>query len=158
MTVDTKQRDLKQPDPQRAVLQRDIRQEQHELNRLMRVVTERFARRESDLWAGAVRLLDALDELREHLGMMFALKETGGYLEALAPSRCGCADRLRADHGWLFEVLSRMIEQCDDDLRQQRWPEGRALAAMTSENFRQQLREHQRGEADLARQTVTGVV
>lgn len=148
MTVNIKQ----------SVLNRDIRHEQHELDRQLRHVADLFGRRDSDLWTGAMRLLDALDELREHLGMMFALKETDGYLDELAmpPSRCGCDDRLKAEHGWLFEVLSRMIDLCDDDLRQQRWPEGRILAAMAFENFRQQLREHQRGEAALAQQTVTG--
>jgi hypothetical protein len=104
---------------------------------------------------GAVRLMDALDELREHLGMMFALKETGGYLDdvvAATPPLSEKADALKAQHALLFEDLSRLIDQCDEDLSRGRWGRSWKLAEMTFENFCEQLREHEMGEAVLVQE------
>ncbi|HQU43068.1 MAG TPA: hypothetical protein PK867_09655, partial [Pirellulales bacterium] len=102
--------------------------------------------------------LEALDELSEHLGMVFALKESDGYfgdvLEA-TPSLCRCADELKSDHRALFTELSHLIDQCDLDVERHHWPQCWKMAEMTFENFRQRLEAHQVGEADLVQKAFT---
>jgi hypothetical protein len=93
--------------------------------------------------------MDALDELREHLGMMVALKETDGCLDGAdnGPSSSSeefCA--LRAEHAALFADLSRLIDQCDLDVARGRWAQSWKLAEMTFENFCEQFRDHEAGE------------
>lgn len=137
---------------------REIQDEQHELKRLLREVRHLFHGRQADQPAGALRLLDELDELREHLGMIFALKETDGYLDevvAEVPSLCGCADRLRAEHTLLFDQLSQLIDQCDEDVRRRRWPECWKMAQLTFHNFCQRLRAHHAGEVDLLQKAIS---
>ena len=142
---------------------REIQDEQQELGRLLRDVRHLFHGRpvhgrQADHPSVALRLLDELDELREHLGMIFALKETGGYLDevvAEVPSLCGCADRLRAEHILLFNQLSQLIDQCDEDVRRHRWPECWKMAQLTFQNFCQRLRAHHAGEVDLLQKAIS---
>lgn len=142
----------------REIAEGEIQDEQHELGRLLRDIRHLFHGRQADQPAGALRLLDELDELREHLGMIFALKETDGYLDevvAEVPSLCGCADRLRAEHTSLFDQLSQLIDQCDEDVRRRRWPECWKMAQLTFHNFCQRLRAHHAGEVDLLQKAIS---
>lgn len=136
----------------------EIRDEQRELGRLLRDIRHLFHARHADHPSVALRLLDELDELREHLGMIFALKETGGYLDevvAEVPSLCGCADRLRSEHVLLFNQLSQLIDQCDEDVQRHRWPECWKMAQLTFHNFCQRLRAHHAGEVDLLQKAMS---
>ena len=137
---------------------REIRDELRELGWLLHDVRHLFHTRQIDHASIARRLLYELDELREHLGMIFALKETGGYLDevvAEVPSLCGCADRLRAEHVLLFNQLSQLIDQCDDDVQRHRWPECWKMAQLTFHNFCQRLRAHHAGEIDLLQKALS---
>lgn len=134
------------------VVSKEVRDEQRELDQHMDRIDRLFREHRVGSANGAVRLLEALDELSEHLGMMFALKECDGYLrEAVeyAPSLCRCADELKSDHEALFVELSHLIDRCDRDIEQHRWTASWRMAEMTFENFRQRLEAHQLGEADL---------
>jgi hypothetical protein len=134
-------------------LSQDVKHEQYELESLLGKVRKMFHAHRTARAEGAARLMDALDELREHLGMMFALKETEGYLDelaAVAPPLVEQAGALKAQHTSLFEDLSRLIDQCDQDLSRGRWQSSWKLAEMTFENFCEQLRESEVGEAVLA--------
>lgn len=134
------------------VASKEVRDEQRELDHHIDQIDRLFREHRVESTSGAVRLLEALDELSEHLGMMFALKENDGYLrEAMenAPSLCGCADELKSDHQVLFVELSHLIDQCDSDIARRRWASSWKMAEMTFENFRQRLEAHQLGESDL---------
>lgn len=134
------------------VVSKEVRDEQRELDQHIDRIDRLFREHRVGSIHGAIRLLEALDELSEHVGMMFALKESDGYLrEAVesAPSLCGCADELKSDHETLFIELSHLIDQCDRDMAQHRWAASWKMAEMTFENFRQRLEAHQLGEADL---------
>lgn len=136
---------------QRALSQ-DVKHEQYELESLLGQVRKMFHAHRTARAEGAARLMDALDELREHLGMMFALKETVGHLDEIvtaAPPLGEQAGALKAQHASLFEDLSRLIDQCDQDLSRGRWQSSCKLAEMTFENFCEQLRENEVGEAVL---------
>ena len=134
------------------IVSKEVRDEQRELDQHLDRIDRLFREHRVGSTSGAVRLLEALDELSEHLGMMFALKESDGYLREVtenAPSLCRCADELKSDHQALFAELSHLIDQCDLDRERHRWPECCKMAEMTFENFRQRLEAHQLGEADL---------
>lgn len=134
------------------VISKDVRDEQRELDQHIGRIDRLFREHRVGSTNGALRLLEALDELSEHLGMMFALKENDGYLrEAMenAPSLCGCADELKSDHQTIFMELGHLIDQCDRDIQRHRWMASWKMAEMTFENFRQRLEAHQLGEADL---------
>jgi len=135
-----------------AIVSKEVRDEQRELDQHLTRIDQLFREHRVGSASGAVRLLEALDELSEHLGMMFALKESDGYLRDVvetAPSLCRCADELKSDHQALFAELSHLIDQCDRDVELHRWPQCWKMAEMTFENFRQRLEAHQLGEADL---------
>jgi hypothetical protein len=134
------------------IVSKEVRDEQRELDEHVVRIERLFREHRVGSSSGAARLLDALDELSEHLGMMFALKESDGYLREVvqnAPSLCGCSDELKSDHEALFAELSHLIDQCDHDIERHRWPECWKMAEMTFENFHQRLDAHQLGEADL---------
>ncbi|HET6878940.1 MAG TPA: hypothetical protein VFI31_02225 [Pirellulales bacterium] len=134
------------------IVSKEVRDEQRELDEHLDRVDRLFREHRVGTTSGAVRLLEALDELSEHLGMMFALKECDGYLREVvetAPSLCRCADELRSDHQALFTELSHLIDLCDHDIERHRWQRSWRMAEMTFENFRQRLEAHQLGEADL---------
>jgi hypothetical protein len=135
-----------------SVVSKEVRDEQRQLDQYLARIDQLFREHRVGSASGAARLLEALDELSEHIGMMFALKECDGYLREIvenAPSLCGCADELKSDHTALFSELSHLIEQCDRDIEHHRWPQCWKMAEMTFENFRQRLEAHQLGEADL---------
>jgi len=135
-----------------SVVSKEVRDEQRQLDQHLARIDQLFREHRVDSANGAVRLLEALDEFSEHLGMMFALKECDGYLREVvenAPSLCRCADELKSDHAALFAELSHLIEQCEQDVEHHRWPQCWKMAEMTFENFRQRLEAHQLGEADL---------
>ena len=139
------------------VVSKEVRDEQRELDEHVRRIDRLFREHRVGSSNGAVRLLEALDELSEHLGMMFALKECDGYLREVvqsAPSLCRCADELKSDHQALFTELSHLIDQCDQDIERHRWPQSWKMAEMTFENFRQRLEAHQVGEADLVQRAL----
>lgn len=134
------------------VVSKEVRDEQRELDQHMDRIDRLFREHRVESTSGAARLLEALDELSEHLGMMFALKESDGYLREVvenAPSFCGCADELKNDHQALFIELSHLIDRCDQDVELHRWATSWKMAEMTFENFRQRLEAHQLGEVDL---------
>ncbi len=133
---------------ERAVID-EVQQERQELESLLEMVRCMFHEHRTARVDGAVRLLDSLDELREHLGMMFALQETDGYLDELAMTRVPLGDSIgamKAEHVTLFEGLSRMIEQCDRDVARGRWGQSWKLAEMTFENFCERLQDYQASE------------
>jgi hypothetical protein len=135
-----------------SIVSKEVRDEQRELDQHLARIDQLFREHRVGSASGAVRLLQLLDELSEHLGMMFALKECDGYMREVvenAPSLCRCADELKSDHAALFAELSHLIEQCDQDIEDHRWPQCWKMAEMTFENFRQRLEAHQLGEADL---------
>lgn len=134
------------------VVSKEVRDEQRELDQHIEHIDRLFREHRVGSTTGAVRLLEALDELSEHLGMMFALKENDDYLRnavASAPSLCGCADELKSDHRALFIELSHLIGQCDLDVQRHRWTANWMMAEMSFENFCERLEAHQLGEADL---------
>ncbi|MGH7135641.1 MAG: hypothetical protein ACREHD_07865, partial [Pirellulales bacterium] len=61
------------------IVSKEVRDEQRELDEHVDRIERLFREHRVGSSSGAVRLLDALDELSEHLGMMFALKESDGY-------------------------------------------------------------------------------
>lgn len=137
------------------VLEEDVLREHLELEALLVQVREMFHEHRTKRALGAARLMDALDELREHLGMMFALKENDGYSDRAAksaPPRGAQVGALKAEHETLFEDLSRLIEQCDLDVARGRWEQTWKLAEMTFENFCEQFRDLEADEAELAQQ------
>lgn len=134
------------------IVSKEVRDEQRQLDEHVERIDRLFREHRVGTASGAVHLLESLDELSEHLGMMFALKESDGYLREVvqnAPSLCGCADELKTDHEALFAELSHLIDRCDQDIEDHRWPHCWKMAEMTFENFRQRLEAHQLGEADL---------
>ena len=138
--------------PERArqyAVDEDLLREHKELEKLLVQVHDMFHEHRTHRAGGAARLMDALDELREHLGMMFALKETDGCLNG-ADSRPSTSSEefcaLRAEHAALFADLSRLIDQCDLDVARGRWAQSWKLAEMTFENFCDQFRDHEAGE------------
>jgi hypothetical protein len=136
-------------------LEEDLLREHRELETLLVQVHEMFHEHRTHRAGGAARLMDALDELREHLGMMFALKETDGCLDdaengSSTSSENFCA--LRAEHAALFTDLSRLIDQCDLDVARGRWAQSWRLAEMTFENFCEQFHDHETGEMQRAEQ------
>ncbi|HVX13121.1 MAG TPA: hypothetical protein VHC22_18195 [Pirellulales bacterium] len=134
------------------IVSKEVRDEQRQLDEHIERIDRLFREHRVGSTSGAVRVLEALDELSEHLGMMFALKECDGYLRDVveyAPSLCRCADELKTDHRALFVELSHLIDRCEQDVESHRWPECWKMAEMTFENFRQRLEAHQLGEADL---------
>lgn len=141
-----------------SVVSKEVRDEQRELDQHLFRIDQLFREHRVGSVSGRVRLLELLDELSEHLGMMFALKECDGYLRDVvesAPSLCRCADELKSDHQALFAELSHLIEQCDQDIEDRRWPQCWRMAEMTFENFRQRLEAHQLGEVDLVQKAFT---
>ena len=137
------------------VLEEDVLREHQELEALLIQVRDLFHEHRTKRALGAARLMDALDELREHLGMMFALKENDGYLDQAVKSAPPLGEQigaLKAEHETLFEDLSRLIEQCDLDVERGRWEQTWKLAEMTFENFCEQFRDLEAGEAELAQQ------
>jgi hypothetical protein len=133
----------------------EVQQERRELESLLESVRAMFHEHRLARADGAARLLDALDELREHLGMMFALKETDGYLDEVvtaSPPLSEHVGELKAEHTVLFEELSCMIEQCDRDVARGRWGGSCKFAEMTFENFCERLHAHEAGEAELVQQ------
>lgn len=136
-------------------LEEDVLREHQELETLLVQVHEMFHEHRTKRPGGVARLMDALDELREHLGMMFALKENDGFMDgaAKAPARvCEQICQLKAEHAALFQDLSRLIDQCDLDVARGRWEQTWKLAGMTFENFCDQLHDHEAGEDQLAQQ------
>lgn len=141
-----------------SVVSKEVRDEQRELDQHLTRVEQLFVQHRVASASGALRMLEALDELSEHLGMMFALKESDGYFGDVVettPSLCRCADELKSDHRTLFAELSHLIEQCELDINRHRWPECWKMAEMTFENFRQRLEAHRLGEADLVQKAFT---
>ena len=132
----------------------DVLREHRELETWLAQVREMFHKHRTKRPIGAAKLMDALDELREHLGMMFALKETDGYLDdaKTGPSLSEQIESLKAEHAALFEDLSRLIDQCDLDVARGRWERTWKLAELTFENFCEQFHDHEAGEAQWARQ------
>lgn len=134
-------------------VEEDLLREHQELQTLLVQVHEMFHEHRTHRAGGAVRLMDALDELREHLGMMFALKETDDGLdgaESGPPKSSAGFCELRAEHAALFADLSRLIDQCDLDVARGRWAQSWKLAEMTFENFCEQFHDHEAGEAQRA--------
>lgn len=145
--------------PWERALEDEVRREKLELKSSLAHVRRLFHEHRTARPNGAARLLDSLDELRERLGMMFALQETHGYLDDVITTRPPLGvhvGELRAEHERLFEGISRMIEQCDRDVARGRWEESWKLAEMTFENFCERLRNHEAGEAELAQQAFHG--
>ena len=141
-----------------SIVSKEVRDEQRELDQHLSRVEQLFIQHRVASSHGALRLLEALDELSEHLGMMFALKESDGYfgdVVEITPSLCRCADELKSDHQALFVELSHLIEQCELDIQRHRWQECWKMAEMTFENFHQRLEAHQMGEADLVQKAFT---
>lgn len=137
------------------VSEEDVLREHQELEELLIQVREMFHEHRTKRALGAARLMDALDELREHLGMMFALKENNGYLNGAAKAASPLGDRigaLKEEHKTLFEDLSRLIDLCDLDVARGRWEQTWKLAEMTFENFCEQFYDHEAGEAALSQQ------
>jgi hypothetical protein len=131
-------------------VEEELLREHKELETLLVQVHEMFHEHRTHRTEGAVKLMDALDELREHLGMMFALKETDGGVEGAesGPSKSSAGFcELRAEHAALFADLSRLIDQCDLDVARGRWAQSWKLAEMTFENFCEQFHDHEAGEA-----------
>lgn len=136
-------------------LTREIRREQRETDELLASIHSMFHERGVSGTTAANRVIDALEELREHLGMVFALKETNGYVDdfvVAAPPLCPRAQVLKEQHEELFRALGLLIDQADGDLEQHRWRDLWKIAEMTFENFCDRLREHQAGEARLVQQ------
>jgi hypothetical protein len=141
-----------------AVLCEDLEREQRELDELVGKVRKLFHQEHAAATACANRLIDVLDELREHLGMLFALKERGGYLDeaiVLAPQLETVAASLKQQHHALFIGLGCLIDQCENDLERHRWRDVWKLDEMTFENFCDQFRAHQTCEAELVQRAVS---
>lgn len=102
--------------------------------------------------APAVRLMDELDELREHVGLAFAMKETGGYLDEAvqaAPRLSSRAEELRSQHREIFSMLCRLIDECEQDLERHRWRRLQSLGLSMFVEFCGELKANEAGEADL---------
>lgn len=126
----------------------EVEAERRELGAIVEEVQAMFHRHCLAREGGAARLLDSLDELREHLGMMFALQETDGYRDEVAgASPLEPIDELKTEHATLFDGLTRMIDQCDQDVERGRWQRTWKLAEMTFENFCERLRGYEASEA-----------
>jgi hypothetical protein len=136
----------------------DVAREQRELDELVGRVRRMFHAEHSAATPWANRLIDTLDELREHLGMLFALKECGGYLDdtvVSAPQLERVAERLKQQHYGLFVALGSLIDQCENDFERHRWRDVWKLDEMTFENFCDQLRAHETREAELVQRAVS---
>lgn len=133
----------------------DVQRERREMESLVEAVRTMFHRHRTAKANGAARLLESLDELLEHLGMLFALQETDGYLLDRMATRARLGEdlgALKTEHATLFEGLSRMIELCDRDVARGRWEETWKLAEMTFENFCERLHDHEVFESEQSRQ------
>jgi len=140
------------------VLCEDVEREQRELEEFVLKVREMFHQEHAAATGCASRLIDTLDELREHLGMLFALKEQGGYLDdaiVSAPQLQDVATSLKQQHHALFVALSSLIDQCENDFDRRRWRDLWQLDEMTFENFCEQFRAHQAREAELVQRAVS---
>jgi hypothetical protein len=144
----------------RGVRCEDVEHEQRELEELVVKVQEMFHQERAAGVTCAKRLIDMLDELREHLGMLFAMKQCAGYVDeaiASAPQLKRAAAALRRQHYALFVALGCLIDQCECDLDRHRWRDYWRLDEMTFENFYDQLRAHQTREAELLQRAVSDV-
>jgi hypothetical protein len=136
----------------------DVAREQRELDDLVGTVRRMFHAEHAAANAWANRLIDTLDELREHLGMLFAMKECGGYLDeavGTAPQLERVAESLKQQHNLLFVALGCLIDQCENDFERHRWRDVWKLDEMTFENFCDQLRAHQAREAEIVQRAVS---
>lgn len=136
-------------------VEEDVLREHRELETWLTQVHEMFHKHRTKRPEGAAKLMDALDELREHLGMMFALKEADGHLDGAEtrPSLSEQIESLKTQHAALFEDLSRLIDQCDLDVARGRWERTWKFAELTFENFCEQFHDHEAGEAQCGRQS-----
>lgn len=138
----------------RHAFEEDLLREHKELETLLVQVRDMFHEHRTQRPGGAARLMDALDELREHLGMMLALQETDGFQDnaSKGPPRSSekiCA--LKSGDAALFADLSRLIDQCDLDVARGRWAQSWKLAELTFENFCEQFHDHETDEAQRAK-------
>ena len=63
------------------------------------------------------RFLGLAEQLRDHLAMHFALEEAYGYFDdpvSVAPRLCEQAERLRAEHATLYNMVVRVGESAED--------------------------------------------
>jgi hypothetical protein len=97
---------------------RDHFQERREVQRRLQMVRADFHALEIEGWESAarVRLTHALEGLRDHVAMLFALEEADGYLSDEIHEAPRLSERVRAlqsQHRRLFEQMCELAEQAD---------------------------------------------
>ncbi len=89
-----------------AAFLREIKEDNHELFRLLRTVEQRLSRFSASPPVRAAKsLASLLERLRDQLAMHFALEEAYGYFDdpiSVAPQMSAQAERLRGEHRVLY--------------------------------------------------------
>lgn len=91
------------------------------------------------------RVASLLAELRDHLGMHFALEEACGYFDdplSVAPHLSERAESLRKQHGQLYEEIAQIAETAQDISRRNRDPRGIRNLTHCFMNFYGRLQDH----------------
>lgn len=94
----------------------EIKEDDRRLNQLMSDFRQ-FVARGAPTHSEALQLASLVLDVRGRVAFHFALEEAYGYFEdpvAVAPRLCERVDGLRAEHGELFEEISRIVEMFED--------------------------------------------
>lgn len=142
--------------PRRVTSER-FRREHHALVYLLGQIRARF-RTGHHLEPGehvSERLIDALVELRDHLGMMFALEESPVLppdIGTLAPRLAGHFQELRDEHRVLFSELCRTIELSEDAFCHRKLDDLLDRIERKFDEFQRHLNAHEERENSLLQQ------
>lgn len=98
------------------------------------------------------RVVETLSELRDHVGMHFALEEAYGYCEDpvhVPPDLNAVANELRAEHQTLFMLLRDLVDAVDDSVRQKSLSQNSPRIVKRFQAFYNQFLQHERRENEL---------
>ncbi|MFW6171166.1 MAG: hypothetical protein ACODAD_11800, partial [Planctomycetota bacterium] len=95
------------------------------------------------------RVVEVLSDLRDHLGMHFALEEAYGYCEDpvhVPPELNVVAGELRGEHQKLFMLVRDLVDQVDDLYRQRLLAQNSARVVKGFRAFYNRFLQHEKRE------------
>ncbi|MGM0486425.1 MAG: hemerythrin domain-containing protein [Planctomycetota bacterium] len=98
------------------------------------------------------RVVEVLSELRDHLGMHFALEEAYGYCEDpvhVPPELNAIAGELREEHQTLFMLLRDLVDEVDDLYRQRLLSQNSARVVKRFRVYYTRFLQHEKRENEL---------
>lgn len=139
-----------------AAFLQEIKDDHHELRQLMHHTAAMFDRMNvAD--QDQPRLTDMLTKLRDQLGMHFTLEEAYGYFEDAidtAPHLTRRAEKLRAEHGLLFNDLCRLVDAAEKLLYHEHHGSALGQLAQDYRRFSDWFQDHESRESELIQAAV----